>query len=275
MTLTLTWPDPVSVPVDSRTFGRFEGARIYQTPDGEYPSVTSVNKCLGLSGEGLIRWAANLEQAACIEAAVDLWASNTVFATPTEFAAAIKAKLGKVKAHARANEKAKDIGSEVHDHIKWFHHQELGIKYPEPTLRTQEAMWAWLTYKKTWDELGGRVHRSEQPVWCPKLKAAGTIDLIVEFPDGLELWDFKTSKAIYDEHHVQAATYTQMARRWVPIVRTRIVHIPKTTEKTQVELVELGDLNPIYGQSQRRRKTEEELVSVFRSARTIWEVLAA
>ena len=59
------WPTEKDVKVTSKG---------YETPDGLKPRVTTILKVLGLGTEALIRWSADLERDAVLEAAGEVYA---------------------------------------------------------------------------------------------------------------------------------------------------------------------------------------------------------
>ncbi len=168
--------------------------------------------------------------------------------------------------------KAADIGTAAHQWVNWWLRGQLGESAgPEPGL-TDASLWATMGFTEAWEKSGLRVVRTEQPVWCPKLGTAGTIDVIAEdvtgkFGGGLGILDLKTSRGVYESHHVQVATYMEMGSRWAPMQWGAILRIPKNTDDPNTELHALGEL---YGG---RRATQQQLVDVFRGALVIWENL--
>src|SRR3990172_4566462 len=64
-------------------------------------------------------------------------------------------------------------------------------------------------------------------------KFGGTIDGIFECEDGsIELNDYKTGKAIYDDHFIQAAGYAQLAiEQGISLNAIRIVNIPRAEDE--------------------------------------------
>ena len=192
----MTWPTDKDVRVTSRG---------YETPDGLKPRVTTILKVLGLGTDALIRWSADLERDAVLEAAGDVYAHGE-HGTPDEFVSAVRARVGPARQHQRKLSKAADIGSSIHNMIQWTLKGELGEKQgPKPQM-PEEAAWAFMAWKAWW--AGARLVpvRIEQPVWTDRY--AGTVDLIARAEDGaLEVWDWKSGKGIYESYHLQVAAY--------------------------------------------------------------------
>jgi len=62
------------------------------------------------------------------------------------------------------------------------------------------------------DEFKPEIIDVEQRVYSPSLRVAGTYDLYAKIDGQLVVIDWKTSKRIYDSHHLQAAAYEGMRR---------------------------------------------------------------
>jgi len=271
------WPEPGSIKIRNR-----DGVQLYDTPEGEFCRVTSALKCAGLGTEGLIKWSANSERAAVLEAAGDVWDGySRAIRVPDmgpdrgDFLSATEARLGKTRAHQRLLAKAGDIGSEIHGRIQWHLHRELGLPVgPEPSLSSPAAI-GFSSWRAWWVGAKRKPVRVEQPVWDPEWGYAGTIDLLSEAlpgcPDApagsLLLDDWKSSTGIYDTHHMQMAAYLRAANRWAIVVPGRLVHIPKTAGGS-LEVVphELGHLYD------GRVLSLDELLMGFKAALTLWHL---
>jgi hypothetical protein len=260
------WPEPGSLKIRNRN-----GAQFYDTPEGDMPRVTAVLKCAGLGTEGLIKWSANSERAAVLEAVGEL-----LITAPGQFTvSAVENRLGKARAHQRLLAKAGDIGAEIHGRIQWHLQRELGLKVgPEPSLSSPAAI-GFSSWRAWWVGAKRKPVRIEQPVWDPEWGYAGTIDLLSEALPGcpdtpagsLLLDDWKSSTGIYDTHHMQMAAYLRAANRWAVVVPGRLVHIPKTAGGS-LEVVphELGHLYD------GRTLSLDELLAGFKAALTLWSL---
>lgn len=269
MTVTLEWPDPASLLLVSH-----HGSQYYGTPDGPMPRVTSVLKVLGTGTEGLIKWSASTERAACLEAAAEVFAESD-HDGPAAFAAAIEARLGKVRQHQKLVDKAADIGTRAHEMIAWTLKRAMGVPCGEKPALPDQSEWAFMAWEDWWKASGLTVLRAEQPVWhCIEsldgmVGYGGTIDAIVEHPErGLGIIDIKTSKGVYDNHHLQVAAYAHAARRWAPIQWAEIVRLPKVTSDPAFEVVPLGKLYD-------RVVDEQALMNAFWGVLAAWKVLVA
>lgn len=265
---TVTWPDPAQVFVTGRG-----ASRRYQTPLGLLPSSTTILKCSGLGTEGLIKWSANIEREACLEAAAQVAADGKA-ESPAEVVAAIQALLGSTRAHARAVEKAADIGTMTHQTIEaWLRCQLMGIEYVTDTL-PDPVTWAFMSFQDWWKTSGFVPVAMEQPIYHAAYKYAGTLDLIAWRDGRFWLIDFKTSKYVYDEHHMQCASYMAMADAWLKeqghvMEDALIVRIPKVEGETSCQIVQVGEM---YGNT---RRTQSELLSAFLGFKAAWDVLCA
>jgi hypothetical protein len=254
------WPDASSATISSKGF------RHYRTPDGNFPSVTTVLKTLGTGTEGLIKWSATEERKACLLAAAEVYAAGDADG-PQAFADAVEAHLGAARSHQKILNKAGEIGTSIHEMIQWTLRTELGeTAGPEPGL-SDAALWGFMAWQDWWKASGLVPVRIEQPIWDPEIGYAGTIDLIAQGPNGLELLDWKTGKGIYEAYHLQVAAYAYAARRWAEVGRCRIVRLPKVIGDPQFDVAELGDL---YGGL---RLEEPQLFAAFRCTLDLWNLL--
>jgi hypothetical protein len=263
----ILWPE-----ANCTTYCNGPGGRYYKPLNGAFPEplpgVTTVEKIIGTGTNALIAWSANTERAACLEAACDVWANNLSFRDVAHFGQAIEAHLGKARQHVKLVSKAADIGTAAHAMIQWTLRQELGMPVgPKPEL-TDASEWAFMAWQDWWSGADLRPVRCEQTIWDLELGYAGSIDFIGEAADGqLEVWDWKTSKGVYDTHHVQVAAYCHAARNWAPIRAGGIVRIPKTVTDPAFEVKRLGEM---YGG---KTLTEQQLMDAFRGALDCWKVL--
>ena len=254
----IPWPGPVNI----------KGQK-YLTPEGDFVRVTTALKAFGGSTEGLIKWSATEERKAVLEAAREVYAGDTVTNGPDEFAAAVEANLGQARSHQKQLAKAAEIGTSIHNAIEYRLKADIGQTVGQKPALSDQALWAFMAWEDWWNGAGLTPVRIEQPIWDPHVGFAGTIDLLAEGPDGLELLDWKSSKGIYESHHMQVAAYGHAARRWAPIVRSRIVRVPKNVEDPLFEVRELGEM---YGG---RKMTEEQLFRAFCSALDLYNLLMA
>ena len=270
--ITIAWPDDTTC--KQVNVGR---TRFYRTPQGLCPSVTTILKVLGLSREALIAWSATEERKATIEAAFKVYAHDSMVSaghpslvlarTATEWAASVEKEIGPAKQHLKLMTKAAEIGTQVHDMIRWTLALELGLPVSDKPVLSDPALWAFMAWEDWWKGSGLKPVRVEQPIYHPDHRYAGTIDLIAEAADGaLELWDWKTAKAIYDEHHLQAAAYLYAAREFAPVKRAFIGRLPKVESDPAFEVVEVGKLES-------RTLSLDDLKQAFLASFTCWRIL--
>lgn len=253
-TTVANWPDP------NIAIGR-DG---YKTSDGVFPRVTSILRVIGGDKvEGLIRWAATEERKAVLEAAGTVLNTSKGMTTQAQFIADVEKALGPARQHQKQLQKGGEIGSAVHQAVHEYLRDGAWGVLADEALRPVVAFQEW------WGKSGLKAVRMEQPVWDSELGYAGTIDLIAEHPEkGLGLIDFKTSKGIYDEHHIQVAAYMHAAQRWAHVKWAEIVRLPKSIGDPDFEVRPLGAM---YN----RQLTRDDLMEVFKAALTIHKLLVA
>lgn len=220
--------------------------RIYETPYGKLPSVTTVIGLLDKSGP-LMGWAVKT-MAEYLKSLADK--EGNIIIKKAEAEDIFK----RAKAyHKEVSQTAKDIGSEVHNAIEvHLKGQRVNLKgQPEEVLNGYDAFLKW---KK---ENGLKVVATERKI-CSALKYAGTLDLIAELKGVLYLVDFKTSKAIYDDYIMQVAAYRQASQegmycdngKWEPssarIKGVGILRLDKTTGLPEWKTYALDDIDRAF-----------------------------
>lgn len=256
------FPDPSVAPIIG---GR---SRRYRTPDGDFPSVTTILRVLGLGTEGLIAWSAREERKAVLEACGDVF-SEGIEGGPGEFIAAVEERIGAARQHQKLLAKAAEVGTSIHQEIQRRTRKMLGLPTGiEPPL-SDPALWAVMAWEDWLKNSGLRPVRCEQPVWDKEQRYAGTIDLLAYDAEGrLGIVDYKSSKGIYDDHHIQVAAYAHAAKNFAPIEWNTIVRVPKNTDDPSFETRPLGKLYD-------RVLTEESLYRVFVGARMVYDELSS
>lgn len=261
------FPDPATAPI-----GTVNRQRVYKTPEGDFPSVTTILKVLGLGTEGLIRWSANIERAAVLEAAAEVVAGG-FDGSPDSFLHLVEAKLGSSRQHQMQKDRAANIGTLTHQAVQRKLDIMLGKPVgPEPVLleQSQLAVMAWEDWWK-----GSRLipFKTEQPVWDRKLRYAGTIDCLAYDEHGdLGLLDLKTSKGIYDDQHLQVAGYWHAALNFADVRWARIVRIPKTLEDPLFKTAQPFEVR-VLGDLYERQLTFGQLFEAFAAARLAYQHL--
>lgn len=245
---------------------------VYRTPEGDMNRCTSILEAL--PKPFLVPWAAGLERAVVLEAAADVFIDPEFKGDgPAAFIEEVERRMGPARAHQKTLEEAADIGSKIHNEIQRRTRLMLDLPAAPAETLPDAATLAVMAWEDWFKSSGLRPFRSEQVVWDSATKVAGTIDLLAFNRDGrLGIVDYKSSKGIYDSHHVQVAKYVQMASNFAPIEWADIVRLPKryddpflTTPGSAFEVKPLGTLYD-------RKLTVTELLRVFEAARTIYEL---
>ena len=138
--------------------------------------------------------------------------------------------------HAELN-KAGDIGTALHElaelHIKGDYYE-----LPEDSI-VQECF---NKFKDWWSEQNYEVNFTEKSFCCRKYKYGGTADLVV---NGETIIDFKTSKAVYDDHLVQMSAYRYMIEEQdgIEINKGILARFGKETDDFEIREFSKSDLN--------------------------------
>jgi len=237
--------------------------RVYHTPDGDFPSVTAILEVI--NKPSLMRWAANEERKMVMRVSGELYGSlpeGPKLGTPS-WIMALEARLGESRAHEKLTQKAKEIGSGVHEYIEYRIRKYLGIpggEEPQLPEGGAHAYQAFQTWAKT---VSFKPRLIEQVVYSVTHRYAGTLDILANvtvpagiyttrphpmmeeyrlkqhrcyntgLPDGgsvMMIGDWKTSKAIYWESYLQVAAYAmaivEMGHAQQPL-HAVIVRLPK------------------------------------------------
>lgn len=266
------WPDDHEVELVTK-FRR----EVYKTPDGHFPRVTSITGMSGMGKEGLMKWAAETERDATIEAA---WACVDA-PTQAMFSHEIRGKLPGCRAHVKKQREAADIGSRAHEMASYVLRGQTGQKRgPEPSLRPTERI-AYDCFNAWWQAAKILPVRSEQKVWCPDLGTAGTVDLIAQENGEFGVVDFKFATGVYPEYHMQVAAYVEMVKRWVPVSWAKIVRFAKYEDDPLLlekgyEVVDLGDFSYTTkgGKQVEKHVPFDELLHAFICLRDFREIMA-
>lgn len=263
-------PDPKVCAVSTSRYG----SRTYHSPIGDLPSSTTILKISGLGKEFLINWAANVQSDAWYESCAEVYALGTG-GSPTEFADAVKAHVGPVQAQQKIKTEAGDLGTMAHQAIAhWVTTGETLTFDIEPE-KSERILWALMAFQDYWrdqgltllvDEFGG----CERPVWDPELRYGGTLDIpAIKRNGAVRIVDVKTSKAIYDEYHLQVASYIHATRNWIDVEDGVIVRVPKKLDDPQFEVKPLGTLY------KKRMLDQEQLMYAFRGFKMAYDMLIA
>jgi hypothetical protein len=237
------------------------GGRFYDTPDGSFPSVTTI---LGVVMKpALIPWAAKLERDLVSEAAANLYAD--AFGAPQmerpAYLLTLQNRIGRERAHARELRKAADIGSETHAMIE---HHLRGMLYasPGPPPRISErALWSFMVFVDWAKRVDLKPILIEQTVWSRTFGYAGTLDLLCEVDGRRAVVDWKTGRRVYQEAHLQNSAYRraldEMGHAGDGELGGYIVRLPKDEQDPDPEAVAAKD--------------EATCFDAFLAAKKLWE----
>jgi hypothetical protein len=249
------------------------GGRTYTVPGGKkYPSVTAY---LGaIAKPALVKWAANQEREMVSAAAAKLHASLTSVISEPSFAMALRERLSSKQAQQIQKETAAAIGTIVHERIEWELRKELGLYtkeepfLPEQLVRedgsvvVHPAAVAWEAFKKWRDDVKLKPVAIEQRVYSHRWEFAGTYDFKGLVRDQLAIVDWKSGKALYDEHDVQIAAYREAEVEMgasAPPLHGVLLRLPKTPADPGFETKDV------------EWDRQEELFVVFRAARHLFK----
>ncbi len=142
-------------------------------------------------------------------------------------------------AHKRSSSKALSIGTVVHKYAEdWIKSKLMGGSEPDfpENEEAQESAIEFLDWAERSDIiwLG-----SEQMVYHPEHRYAGTYDAIARIDGDLYIIDFKTSKSIYKEYYLQAVAYMKAQQvstdRYIDGIA--ICRFPKNSAGFEVEKI--------------------------------------
>lgn len=234
--------------------------RFYPMEDGtEYVSVTTFLQAI--NKPALVQWAAKEERLMTMQAAADLYEDlhgTPKMSRPT-YITTLDARIGKTKAHTKLMAKASEIGKQAHALIEWNLRRSLGQEAgPEPKIG-DKALWAFMAYEEWAKSVSLKPILIEQKVYSRTHEYAGTMDLLAEINGVLTLVDWKTSKAVFGEAHLQNVAY-QVALAEMGYHKAAaglILRLPKTESDSNFEAVPVGPV--------------EELLPVVLATKRIWE----
>lgn len=264
------WPEPVPYAYRGRYPDRH---RYYDGAGWGLPHLVGVSDAKGpiqLGTEFLMKWAVGIERDACLTAAAQsyskmLESGEMQMPSIERFLADMESRLKGARADVKAKEKAGEVGSKAHDKIHWWLKRELDLTdEPEPTVPEASEL-GFMSFQDRWRDCGYRALRMEQQVWYtppsrPDRWYAGQFDLLATDRSGRPgLVDFKTSKGVYPEYHIQVAAYANATRGWSPVEWCEIWRVPKVLEDERGLAVEVKKLGEMYD----REVLEEKLLACF------------
>lgn len=259
-------------PSNVRTQTRF--GRFYTMDDGrEFPSVTSILQAI--NKPALVQWAAKEERTMTIQAAADLY--EDIHATPQmsrpTYVATLDARIGKTKAHQKLMAKASEIGTQAHALIEWNLRKSLGqVVGPEPKI-VDKALWAFMAYEEWAKSVDLTPLLIEQRVFSLTHAYAGTMDLLAKVDGQITLIDWKTSKSVYGEAHIQNVAY-QVALSEMGHQRAEaglILRLPKVETDPTFEAVPVPPADTLFPVFLAVKQVWEWWVEEEKASRARWE----
>jgi hypothetical protein len=229
--------------------------RFYKIGDARYPSVTHI---LGaIAKPALIAWSANVERAACVEAAADLFADFQKAVVPPvmpreAYLATLTARIGPVKASQKLLVKAGDIGTQAHQLIEWQLRTATGAEAGPKPVVSEAAQWSVFAFEDWWKSVSGKAVLIERVVFSTVHGFAGTLDLLARVNGVLTEVSIKTGKSIYGEAHIQSAAYVTALSEMgylPPAGGSVIVRLPKVDTDPAFQVVQAepaADLFPVF-----------------------------
>jgi len=176
--------------------------------DGTEEKILSTTKVTGcLDKPALLGWAAGLTARFIIDKIPDI-KSGKLILTPAD----AEKLFYKAKAEAkRVKEEAADYGTLIHkvieDYVK-YKYMDIG-SHPKDLI--PEAKKTLDSFKTLCEVLKlTRVLASEKRLYSPQYNLGGTVDLVVEANEKIEIWDLKTSGDFYPEMVMQVASYREL-----------------------------------------------------------------
>lgn len=217
--------------------------RFYEVDGDLLPSVTHVLQCI--AKPALVGWSAKEERKIVVEAAMKLYADETVAGdlSRATFVALLEGELGRTRGHQRTLRKAADIGTGTHKLIEWHVRTALGEPVgPEPTV-ADESLWAFMAWQDWAKEVTLEPILCEQIVYSRQYGYAGTMDLLANVRGVPTLLDWKTGKAVYPEAFLQSVAYqhalVEMGHAAADV--GAIVRLPKTIGDPAFEVVDVPE----------------------------------
>ena len=234
------------------------GSRFYKTHTGlRLPSVTTILSQT-VAKPALIPWAAKMERAAVLLAVTrsyDEMAHVMKEVPPLDvFQEMIDGHLDKEKAFKKELKKAGNIGTEVHSRIEWEFRGELGDKKRKeepPPLSTPEAKRSFERAIEWRKQTRLKVLGVERKVASLQERYAGTLDALVQIDDDegntkVGVVDFKSSKAVYDEHLLQNCAYRlALAEQGIKTDAGWIILLPKISDDDAFKVVEVPPMSTL------------------------------
>jgi hypothetical protein len=218
-------------------------ARFYKLNGEEYPSVTTALSVVNKPALG--PWFAKQERVAFETAMVNLAAAyerKGEAIPPGLLLEDVLVAVKGIKAAEKVRDAAANVGTAAHTMIEWLTRRGLGEDAgPEPVIpdAAMVAVMQWQDWAKRVDFEPLHV---EPVVYHAQYGYAGRADVIANILGTRTLADYKSSRAVYPEAHLQITAYRYAAASiGLPTDAGLIVRLPKTLEDPAVEAVPVPD----------------------------------
>lgn len=205
-------------------------AGFYHVSDGvKYPSVTTIIRVI--DKPALMFWYAKIQRET--DAALAR-ASKSV-------KAASAAILKNTRPADTARDSAADIGKQAHTMVEWTILGMLGAKKRSKPEMGPEAKKCFESWKAWFKASGLKPVFAEKMTWSDKYHYAGTADCLAEKAGKLYVLDWKSSKGIYPEMHLQTRAYQQaFIEQGHKVVGGAVIRLPKEGGEVEVQMTPKG-----------------------------------
>ena len=188
----------------------------YEVGGVRYPSVTTILSVL--SKPALGQWAANEAAEAALRYAQEVWDRKS------------RIDLSKLREWKRSHTAAKNVAADIGT---WTHglmdsvlaEARHRVPYPGPQDGTEKRLRGAAAGARR--ELRLRTFQAGRMVFSEANGYAGTFDVIASVKGLPVLLDYKTSSAVYDEHHLQTAAYLAAVAKPPSKIRRGILRLDK------------------------------------------------
>ena len=220
---------------------------------GEVKRFPGITTGLGVMDKPALKfWSAGLERDYCIESAFTLYqiTKNLNLMTREEYSATLRDRLGRGYAFNRTLKRAQNTGSTAHAAIEHWVNVKLGkTSGPGPALSDDGAYIAFESFKDWAKDADLAPCAAETRICSLEHEFAGTVDLVATVNGYPTLIDFKTSKAVYISHLMQACAYhvafEEMGRG--KLHGSLVVRLPKDLDgDCKVEVVTVPPVEEIW-----------------------------
>lgn len=145
------------------------------------------------------------------------------------------------------------IGTATHRAIEAYLRESILPPENTPIGRAVASIIVWL------EKTGYKIEEVERRIYSRRYGYSGTLDLVASGPDGVVLFDWKTSKAVYPEFWLQTAAYAGAYREETgrKIDKRKLVRIDKVTGELEIH----------------EKSTLRDDLAAFRAALTLYKHL--